>query len=152
VQDIKKVSPHLSVTGQPSVDDVRHIAAQGFRSIINNRPNGESHDQPDNADIAAEAKARGLVYREVPIVAGQLKDSDVQSFMHVQQTLEGPVLAFCRTGTRSITLWALSEVGRLDIDAIVRTAAELGYNLDDLRPRLPDAAKHAVPVSKIQPP
>ena len=128
MQEIKKVSPYLSVAGQISVDDVRHIAEQGFKSIINNRPNDESDDQPDNADIAAEAEAQGLAYREVPIVAGQLDDADVQAFMHSQQTLEGPVLAFCRTGTRSITLWALSEVGRLDIDAIVKTAEELEYN------------------------
>ena len=151
MQDIKKLSPYLSIAGQITTEDIQHLAKQGYKSIINNRPDKESDDQPDNADLAAEARKQGIAYREVPVIAGQLGDADVQTFMHAQQTLEGPLLAFCRTGTRSITLWALSQVGRLDIDAIVSTAKELGYNLNDLRPRLVDASKKALPISKAQP-
>lgn len=149
--DFKKISPYLSVAPQISVEDIGQLAEYGFKSIINNRPDEETTDQPLSADLAAEAERLGLTYQDVPVIAGQLSDSDVQAFVNAQESLEGPVLAFCRTGTRSITLWALSQVGHLNIDAVVSTAKDAGYDLGNLRPRLADASLKAVPSSKAKP-
>ena len=118
----KKISPALWVSPQIEVADVARLAEMGVRSIVNNRPDGESDDQPDSESLARAAAVHGLDYRHIPVVPGKLDDGHVTAFRRARQTLTGPVLAFCRTGTRAITLWALSEAQQLDADAIVATA------------------------------
>jgi len=132
------LSKDLSVTTQIAVADIAVLAAQGFRSIINNRPDGEEAGQTASATLAAAAKQAGLDYRHIPVVPGQLQDSQVTAFAAALADLPAPVLAFCRTGTRSSTLWALQATG--SADNILETARAAGYDLSGLRPRLGDAA------------
>lgn len=136
---IHPLSSQLSVTAQIDPADVAALAAQGFRSIINNRPDGEAADQPASATMAAAAKQAGLEYRHIPVVPGQLQDAQVQAFAAALIDMPVPVLAFCRTGTRSSTLWALQAPGTAA--AILDTARAAGYDLSALRPRLGDAAR-----------
>ena len=134
--DIKTISPELSVSTQITPQDVSILASQGFRSIIINRPDDEAGDQPDHQSIIEAATRHGLEVRYVPVVSGNLTDADVGSFDKAMRELPAPALAYCRTGTRSTTLWALSKAGRLSIDAILSTASTAGYDLSGLRPRL----------------
>ena len=115
--EIKALSPFLSVTAQVQPSDIAGIAALGFKAIINNRPDKESDDQPLSAELAEEAARHDVAYCEIPVVAGQLNDANIYAFTEALEELHGPVLAFCRTGTRSATLWALSSARRLDTDA-----------------------------------
>ncbi len=133
---ISRLTPFLSVSPQVTETDLGIIAAQGFKSIISNRPDGESEDQPSAADLAAAAERNGLDFRHVPVVSGKVTDHDVGDFTAALSEMRGPALAFCRTGARSCTLWALSEAHHLDPDAILSTTAAAGYELDALRPRL----------------
>ncbi len=137
---IKKISPFLHVTSQLSVEDSGIAAAQGIKSIINNRPDGEAEDQPLSSELEAAAQRHSLVYQHIPVTPGKLSEENVAQFRAALETLPTPVLAFCRTGTRSTTLWALSEAPRLDIDAILSTARAAGYDLKELRPRLEKVA------------
>ena len=139
---IAPLSPFLSVSPQISERDVGILAAQGFRAIINNRPDGESQDQPSSAAIATAAQRLGLEYRHMPVVSGQISDADVSAFAALLGSVKGPALAFCRTGTRCVSLWALAEASHLDPAAILRTAKAAGYDLDALKPRL-DARWHS---------
>ena len=134
--DIKKISPSFSVSAQLSVTDVGILASQGYRTIICNRPDGEADDQPGAEELSAAATRQGMTFHAVPITPGQMSDDDVASFAAMLKDSEGPVLAFCRTGTRSIALWAMDEAQRLSVDAILATAAEHGYDLEGLRGRL----------------
>lgn len=133
---IKRLTDTLSVAPQISEGDLAALAAQGFRSVINNRPDGEAGDQPASAVLAAAAARAGLAYRDIPVISGQLQDTQVAAFGKALTELPAPVLAFCRTGTRSTTLWALDAVGARPVADVVQTAAEAGYDLADLRPRL----------------
>jgi sulfide:quinone oxidoreductase len=133
---IATLTPFLSVAPQLSEAELGTLAAQGFKAVINNRPDGEAADQPSSAVLEAAAKRHGLAYRYLPVVSGKLSDDDVTAFADALSALRGPVLAFCRTGTRSATLWALSEAARLDTDVILRTAQGAGYDLSAMRPRL----------------
>ena len=133
---IAKLTPFLSVSPQIAEADLGALAAQNYRAVINNRPDGEAEDQPAGATLAAAADRVGLAYRHLPVVSGKVTDDDVAAFADVLDELKGPVLAFCRTGTRSTTLWALSEARHLDPDAILATAAEAGYDLSALKARL----------------
>lgn len=134
--DIKKISPFLSVSPQISEADVGILASQGFRTIICNRPDGEADDQPASAAIAAAAERQGITFHYQPVVAGKVTDTDVDTYANLLIEAEGPVLAFCRTGTRSISMWAMSEAHHLSIDAILSTAGAHGYDLESLKERL----------------
>ena len=133
---IARLTPFLSVTDQLTPEDVVRAAAMGFRAIVNNRPDGEAQEQPAGASIETEARRHGLDYRHIPVVSGQVSDTNVSDFAAAMGSLKGPVLAFCRTGTRSTTLWALSQAPRLSPEAILHAAQEAGYNLEALRDRL----------------
>ncbi|RDD61407.1 bifunctional protein tyrosine phosphatase family protein/NAD(P)/FAD-dependent oxidoreductase [Ferruginivarius sediminum] len=138
---VAKLTPFLSVSPQINEADMGILAAQGFRAIVNNRPDGESDDQPGSEALRAAAERQGLAYRHIPVVSGRVGDEDVGAFADALGELNGPVLAFCRTGTRSTTLWALSEAYHLDPNAILRTTAEAGYDLEALRSRLETRAR-----------
>lgn len=124
----------LSVAPQIEPGDVAEAAARGFRSVINNRPDGEQDGQPAAASIEAAARQAGLEYRYLPVVSGQLQDAQVRAFANALAAMPRPVLAFCRTGTRCASLWALQADG--DADAVLATARAAGYDLSALRPRM----------------
>ena len=134
--DIKKIAPDLSVSPQLTPQDVGLVAAQGFRTLIINRPDGEADDQPAREALIEAAEAHGLDVRYIPVTPGNVTDADVASFGAAMADALAPALAFCRTGTRSATLWALSQAGHLSTDAILATAAEAGYDLSGLRARI----------------
>lgn len=134
-----KLTPSYSVSAQITEADVGAAAAQGFKAIINNRPDGEAEEQPLSSEIAAAAKRHGIEYRHIPVISGKLKGADVDAMRAALDQLKGPVLAFCRTGTRSTTLWALVHAPRIAPDAILATAEGAGYDLSGLREKLEDA-------------
>lgn len=140
-----KLTPNLSVAPQVTEKDLEEAAAAGFKIIINNRPDGEAPDQPRSEALAAAAKRLGLEYRHIPVVPGQVSVEQVESFTAALTETPGPALAFCRTGTRSTTLWALASARHLAPDAILSTAAGAGYNLEALRPRLEAASQNKTP-------
>ncbi|HEV2679959.1 MAG TPA: TIGR01244 family sulfur transferase [Rhodanobacter sp.] len=131
---IHPLAGQLSVAAQIDVADIATLAAQGFRSIINNRPDGEVEGQPASALLEVAARQAGLNYRHIPVVSGQLSDVQMQEFADALDTLPRPVLAFCRTGTRSTMLWALQANG--PADTILQIAREAGYDLSALHSRL----------------
>ena len=106
---ITKVSPDYSVSPQISVDDVARIAALGFRSIICNRPDGEDPDQTDVDLIRAQAEASGLAFAFNPALSGNIQPQNVDDQRDALAALPGPVLAYCRSGTRCRNLWLLSR-------------------------------------------
>jgi sulfide:quinone oxidoreductase len=140
-----KLTPHVSVSPQITENDLEEIARAGFKAVINNRPDGEAPDQPKSAVLEASAKRLGLAYRHIPVVPGQISDDQVDAFKDAVTSAGGPTLAFCRTGTRSTTLWALASARHLDPDAVLSKAAAAGYDLQALRPRL-EAAGRARPA------
>jgi sulfide:quinone oxidoreductase len=91
---IAKLTPFLSVSPQIAEADLGTLAAQGFRAVINNRPDGEAEDQPASATLAAAARRVGLDYRQIPAVSGKITDDDVGAFAEALDQVKGPVLAF----------------------------------------------------------
>jgi sulfide:quinone oxidoreductase len=110
--EVRSLAPGFAVTGQLRVEDLADITARGFRSIVNNRPDGEEPGQPRAADIAAEARRLGLVWRDLPMATREVSDEQARDFEHMLPRLPAPVLAFCRTGARSTALWERAQAGR----------------------------------------
>jgi len=134
--DIRKINDSISVAPQINPDDMTAIAELGFRTVINNRPDGEAPDQAPAALMEEAARNAGLAYRFVPVISGQLTSDNVDDFAAAMAEVEGPVLAFCRSGTRSATLWALSQAGKAPADEIVSQAADAGYDMSPFRAAL----------------
>ena len=133
---VTKLTPNISVAHQLTEQDLEEAVAAGFKTIINNRPDGEASDQPRSEELAATAKHLGLAYHHIPAVSGQISSNQVEAFRTALGGAEKPALAFCRTGLRSATLWALAASDRLSPNEILQTASEAGYNLEALRPQL----------------
>lgn len=91
--------------GQIQPEQVEKIGAQGFKTIINNRPDGEEPNQPLQTDIATEAQQAGLAYHYLPVVGGQLTREQVEQFAEIFNQAEKPVFMFCRSGNRSNVLF-----------------------------------------------
>ncbi len=127
--DPKKISDELSVAPQIMPDEVAKLVELGFRSIICNRPDGEAADQPTFEEIEAAAKAAGLQIRYLPIVSGKVRDEDAEDFGKALMELPGPTLAYCRTGTRSTTLWSLSVAKDKPVADILAAAKAAGYDM-----------------------
>lgn len=132
--DTRPLIDNISVAPQISVEDVSELAASGVQNIINNRPDHEEPGQPLSAEIEAAAMEAGLQYHFLPVVGNALTLDDVARLQELLEDAEGPTLLFCRSGTRSATLWALSQAGRMDGELILKTAGEAGYDLSALRP------------------
>src|SRR6056297_3367941 len=131
-----KVTDALSVSPQISTGDMAAIRDAGYRAIICNRPDGEGADQPTFDEIEAAAKAAGLKVRYQPITSGMVRDEDAEAFGAALMELPGPVLAYCRTGTRSATLWSLSEAGRRPVPEILAATRAAGYDMAGVARRI----------------
>lgn len=128
MSSFRRVTDSFWVSPQISVADVAEARAQGFQVIINNRPDGEAPDQPPGAEIAAAARAAGMEYLAAP-VSGRPSPQAVESVAGVTADSSKKVLAFCRSGTRSIFTWAIGQAGRRETDELVRLGDAAGYDL-----------------------
>ncbi|MGB3625744.1 MAG: TIGR01244 family sulfur transferase [Henriciella sp.] len=131
--DIRKVTDHFSVAPQISEDDVDQIAAAGFKTIVANRPDGEGGvDQPRMGSIRTRAEEKGLTFVALPF-SGAPTPEIIERTQSILSEAPAPVLAYCRTGTRSITAWALTYAGQGQAEEIVDAAAGAGYDLSGLQ-------------------
>lgn len=135
------LTPNVSALPQPEIADIAELADRGYRSIISNRPNGESPDQPDWNDIKAAATARGMEAVHIPVVASAITEADVRNFWQALERLPKPIVAFCRTGTRSTLLWAFANQASLTVDERIEIAAKGGYDLEPFRVSLADPSR-----------
>jgi uncharacterized protein (TIGR01244 family) len=128
--DFRKVTDDFTVAPQIAPSDLAAAAAMGFKLVINNRPDGEAPGQPSSAEMQAAAAAAGLDYVHVPVTGGP-GPAQVEAVAEAVAGAKGPVLAFCRSGTRSIVTWSLGQAasGARPRDELVRLGAAAGYDL-----------------------
>ncbi len=135
--EFKAVAPDFAVAAQILPADMTRAAAAGFKLLISNRPAGESPDQPDEAELRAAAASAGLEYRHIPF-QGRPNPAAVAETAAALAEACGPVLAYCRTGTRSIMAWAMAQAsaGARRPDELLALAGKAGYDLTGLGPVL----------------
>jgi len=104
-----ELAPQVYVSGQLFEHDIRLMAKQGVRSIMNNRPDGESMGQPLSADLEKIAVELGMTYLNLPIDPRVINKQEVEAFAKACDELERPLLIFCRSGARSTTVWEMAE-------------------------------------------
>ena len=106
---VLELAPQVYVSGQLFEHDIRLAAKQGVRSIMNNRPDGESVGQPLSADLAKVAEELGITFSYIPVDPRAITNKDVEAFAKARDELQRPLLIFCRSGGRSAKLWEMAE-------------------------------------------
>lgn len=129
------LSPSISVGSQVWPADIPSLAADGFTSIINNRPDGEEAGQPSSADIEAAAQMAGLNYLHVPVSG--MPDGQVAAVLAARLKVDAShdtrTFMFCRSGMRSAAAWAMAQrLDGSDADDLRAVAAAAGYDLSRL--------------------
>jgi uncharacterized protein (TIGR01244 family) len=130
MSDFRRVTEDFTTAPQISVADVAEAAALGFATIVCNRPDGEDPGQPTAAEIAAAAQAAGLGFAHIP-VRGAPGPAEVEAMRQAVDASDGPVLAYCRSGTRSITTWSIGQAmsGAMTRGELVSLGRAAGYDL-----------------------
>ena len=144
--DIRPLTAELSVAPQIAITDLREIANAGFRSVICNRPDEESPEHPGFGEIERAAVECGLQLRYLPAEPGKVSDPQGAAFAKLMAELPKPVLAFCRTGMRSTTLWALTQAGSMPFPQIIERASKAGFDLKGVIRRIVNGGKTPVEV------
>lgn len=139
--DIKALDQGLAVSGQIAATDLKAIAEAGYRAVVCNRPDGEAGDQPGFSEIEQAAQALGMATTYLPVESGKVTDQQAQAFGTLMTQLPGPVFAYCRTGTRSATLWALSQAQRQPLASILEAARGAGYELSGVARRIANGGR-----------
>jgi sulfide:quinone oxidoreductase len=140
---VSSLTPDLSVLAEPGIADIDALADQGYRSVIGNRPDGESSDQPNWIALKAAATKRGMEAFHIPVVASQISETDIAAFRTALEKLPKPIAAFCQTGRRSTLLWALANSAGLSVGERISIAKKAGYDLEPFRDLLSKEPYHA---------
>ena len=133
----KTITDTMLASAQIEAADVEQAKAEGVTLIINNRPDGEAGDQPEGRTIEAAAHAAGLDYAAIPVTGAGFSLPQVDAMASALDGAQGKVLAFCRSGTRSTLLWAMTQAkaGR-DLGTIAEEARLAGYDISPVLPTM----------------
>ncbi len=106
---IVQLSDNYSVTMQIGPEDVESFADDGFKIIICNRPDGEEYGQPTSASVREACEKHGIAFHMIPIRGSEVGPDTLQQFLDVLRNADGPILGYCRSGTRSAILWQVAS-------------------------------------------
>lgn len=130
----RQITDTVFASPQIGTDAIAEAKAMGIVRIVNNRPEGESDDQTPGEVIESEARAAGIDYVAIPVGHGGFSQAQVAAMADALATAEGPVLAYCRSGTRSTLLWALARAKAGDNPSVIASkAAAAGYDVSPIR-------------------
>ncbi|WP_299391576.1 bifunctional protein tyrosine phosphatase family protein/NAD(P)/FAD-dependent oxidoreductase [Pelagibius sp.] len=139
--ELKTIDKSFAVSPQIEAEDVAEIAKAGYKTIMCNRPDGEGNDQPLFHEIEEAARLHGLEAHYLPVESGKVSDADAEAFGERLEAAPKPVFAYCRSGTRSVTLWSLSRADRMPLADILAAAKGAGYDMSGVVRRIANAGK-----------
>lgn len=135
--DFRRLSDCMLASPQLMPENLAEARAMGVTLVINNRPDGESDDQPSGAEIETAARDAGINYLAIPVTAAGFSQPQVDAMREALDSADGQVLAFCRSGTRSTLLWSLAQASKGgDPAEIAAAAAQAGYDVGPVRPAM----------------
>ena len=134
---IHQLEDGIGLSGAMTPEDLEAARQQGYQALICNRRPGESPEHDEQA-LANRAQTLGLSWTCIPVATGEYSDADVASFHEALETLPRPLLVFCRSGRRSIHLWALARIRHdgEEPEAVLERMRVLGHDPETLRPLL----------------
>ncbi len=139
--DIRQITPRFFAAPQISPEDLPEIAAAGIKRVLCNRPDAEVPPDHQMAAIEAAAIQAGLEFVAQPLTHQNMTPEVIAANRALMDACDGPVLAYCASGTRSTIAWALAAAKEMPVDEILTAARAGGYDLANLRPALEAAAR-----------
>jgi uncharacterized protein (TIGR01244 family) len=133
---INQITPHYSVAAQITAADIAEIARAGFKALVCNRPDNEIEPDLHAETMRAAAARHGISFIYNPISNKGMTMENLKAQAGVIAETDGPVFAYCRTGTRSTICWAFLMAGSMPVRDIVSLAMAAGYNLEKQQPQL----------------
>jgi len=134
---ITQITPHFAVTGALLPEDFAEVAAQGFKAVLSNLPDGESSRHPSGAEEAKLAADAGLGFRHIPATKAEVFSERVVDAMSAALgELQGPVLAHCASGVRSALAWAAAAARSQPAGCVLAVLADAGLDLSAIRDEL----------------
>ena len=133
---IRPLSPRYAVTPQIAVEDIPAIVAAGYKTIICNRPDAEVPPSHQAAAIEAAAQEAGLAFVVIPVTHQGLNMEMIDSQKAAMDASDGPVLAYCASGTRSSIVWSFAQAKEMSADDIIAATTAAGYDLGGMRGQL----------------
>ncbi|MGR3379292.1 TIGR01244 family sulfur transferase [Salipiger abyssi] len=131
-----ELTPGYFVSPQIAVEEVPALAEAGISLVICNRPDDEVPPSHQAAALESAVRAAGMDFVHIPVTNDTLTLDQVAQQAALIEAAEGPVFAYCRSGTRSSIVWAMGQAGKMETDAILSAATKAGYQLEGLRPTL----------------
>lgn len=134
---INRLDERVSVAPQIWPSELLPLSQQGFAMVVNNRPDDEEPGQPASVEVESAARVVGLGYRAIPVGHSGFSHTQVDAMVEALTAARGPVLAYCRSGTRSCFLWALARAKMGDDpETLTEKAAAAGYDIRPIRAML----------------
>jgi sulfide:quinone oxidoreductase len=131
-----KINSEITVSDQIFTNDISLLASEGFKTVICHRPDGEGSDQPNFYEIESEAKQAGIKAIYLPVTSGKITDEDLEKFSKLYEDASKPILAYCRSGMRAITLWSLGVAKTYSLPELLSIGKSAGFDLSGLAMRL----------------
>lgn len=138
--DARQITPRYFVSPQIAAEDIPAIAEAGFKAVICNRPDAEVPPSHQAEAIRAAVEAAGLRFDVLELTHQTMTPDNVALQRDLAERCDGPVLAYCASGTRCSVIWALGQAGEQSADDILAATAAAGYQLEQLRPALDQQA------------
>ena len=126
---IQQLNKHVYIADQINISDMSSLREIGIQTIINNRPDNEEINQPLSEALSKYASTINIDYYYLPVISGGYSINTIKEFTRLLSTAKSPVLVFCRTGNRSINLWALSQAPKLGRQYVLTKAKEIGFDI-----------------------
>lgn len=138
--DTRQITPKYSVSPQIDPADMAAIAKAGFARVICNRPDAEVPPSHQSDALRQAAEAAGLQFDVLELTHQTMTPENARTQLDLINGSDGPVLAYCASGTRCSVIWAIAQAGHMDVDDILAATQAAGYSLDHLRPALENLA------------
>ncbi len=131
-----ELSTSVWVGPAPNPGSLRQLTEAGFRSIINNQPETDEDLSMTPDEVATEAASVGLSYVHIPVEGRNPLEKDVHRFHDALTSLPPPIFAFCKTGGRSASLWAMASVADLDTETLISRCHHIGFDISGIRQKM----------------
>lgn len=138
---MRQITPRFFAAPQISPDDMQDIVAAGIKRILCNRPDVEVPPSHQTAAMEQAATAAGLEFVALPLTHQNMTPDIIEQNRGLMDACDGPVLAYCASGTRSTIAWAFAFAKEVPVEDVIEAARNGGYDLRNLRPALESASR-----------
>ena len=109
IRNFLRVNDQFCTGGQPQLDQLEKLKAEGVKAIVNLRQPSEHRA----AEEEAKAKELGLRYFNIPFVFAEPKEEQATEFLRITDDPENrPAFIHCTAGIRVGAFWMIRRVLR----------------------------------------